>query len=192
MLWTSFWFKDKFSKAWEAVKNVFSVGGKIFDGIKEGITNAFKTIVNAIIRGINNVIAIPFDAINNALDKIRNIEFLGISPFKNLISRFSVPQIPELAKGGVLKRGQIGLLEGNGAEAVVPLEQNTKWIKRVANELRNSMPAVDSNRIGTTQTDTYNNMVDAFKEALTQVKIILDDEAAGNFVEKTVARAIYT
>lgn len=186
------WFKDKFSKAWEAVKNVFSVGGKVFDGIKEGITNAFKTIVNAIIRGINNVIAIPFNAINNALDKIRNIEFLGISPFKNLISRFSVPQIPELAKGGVLKRGQIGLLEGNGAEAVVPLEQNTKWIKRVANELRNSIPAVDSNRIGTTQTDTYNNMVDAFKEALTQVKIILDDEAAGKFVEKTVARAIYT
>lgn len=35
------------------------------------------------------------------------------------------------------------------------------------------------------------NMVDAFKTALSQMKIELDDEVAGKFVEKTVARAIY-
>ena len=85
------WFKDKFSQAWQAVKNVFSTGGKIFDGIKEGITNAFKTVVNAIINGINKVIAIPFNAINNVLDKIRNVEIVGYKPFEGLISRFNVP-----------------------------------------------------------------------------------------------------
>ena len=45
---------------------------------------------------------------------------------------FSAPQIPYLEKGGVLKKGQVGLLEGSGAEAVVPLERNTEWINKMA------------------------------------------------------------
>ena len=39
---------------------------------------------------------------------------------------------------------------------------------------------------------TSESMVQAFKEALSDMKIELDDEVAGKFVEKTVARAIYT
>ena len=128
------WFKNIFSKAWEAVKKVFSTGGKIFEGIKEGIVNAFKAVVNAIIRGINKVIAIPFNAINKVLGKIRDISILGLTPF-SWISTFNVPQIPELRRGGVLKRGQLGLLEGDGAEAVVPLEKNKQWIAAVVKDM---------------------------------------------------------
>ena len=128
------WFKNIFSKAWQAVKNVFSTGGKIFEGIKDGIVSAFKAVVNAIIRGINKVIAIPFNAINAVLGKIRDISILGITPF-SWIKTFNVPQIPLLARGGVLKRGQMGLLEGDGAEAVVPLDQNRKWIAAVVKGL---------------------------------------------------------
>lgn len=128
------WFKNIFSKAWQAVKNVFSTGGKVFEGIKDGIVKAFKTVVNAIIRGINKVIKVPFDGINWALNKIKSIEIVGIKPF-NWISTINTPQIPELAKGGVLEKGQVGLLEGNGAEAVVPLEKNTGWIRKVANQI---------------------------------------------------------
>lgn len=146
------WFKEKFQDAWTKVKAVFSVGGKIFDGIKEGITEAFKTVVNAIIRGINKVIAIPFNAINNTLDLIRNVSIAGVKPFENLITRFTVPEIPELAKGGVLKKGQMGLLEGNGTEAVVPLEKNTRWLDEIANRLYNKI-----NRPGQMAPQTVNN-----------------------------------
>ena len=128
------WFKNIFSKAWQAVKNVFSTGGKIFDGIKDGIVNAFKTVVNAIIRGINKVIKVPFDGINWALEKIRGINILGVELF-GWISTINTPQIPELEKGGVLKKGQVGLLEGKGDEAVVPLEKNTGWIRNVATQI---------------------------------------------------------
>lgn len=133
------WFRDKFSKAWQAVKDVFSTGGKVFDGIKDGIVSAFKTVVNAIIRGINKVIAIPFNAINGILDKIQGVSILGLEPFKNLVHRLPVPEIPELARGGVLKRGQVGLLEGDGAEAVVPLENNKRWIAATAAELKKAL-----------------------------------------------------
>lgn len=128
------WFKDIFSKAWQKVKDVFSTGGKIFDGIKDGIVSAFKAVVNAIIRGINKIVSIPFNAINAVLRKLKGISILGIKPF-DWINEFTVPQIPELRRGGVLKRGQVGLLEGDGAEAVVPLDQNKKWIRAVANDL---------------------------------------------------------
>lgn len=135
------WFKDKFSKAWKAVKDVFSTGGKVFDGIKDGIVSAFKTVVNAIIGGINKVIAVPFNAINGILDKIQGVSIAGIEPFKNLVHRLPVPEIPKLAQGGVLKRGQVGLLEGDGAEAVVPLENNKRWIAATAAQLKKALAA---------------------------------------------------
>lgn len=128
------WFREKFSNAWQKVKDVFSTGGKIFDGIKEGIVSAFKTVVNAIIRGINKVVAVPFNAINGVLDTLRNIEILGLKPF-GWIGSIGVPQIPELARGGVLRRGQMALLEGSGAEAVIPLEKNKQWIAAVAKDM---------------------------------------------------------
>ena len=136
------WFKDKFSTAWQKVKDVFSTGGQVFDGIKEGITSTFTTVVNAIIRGINKVIAIPFNAINSMLDKIQNISIAGVEPFSGLVSRLPVPEIPELAKGGVLRKGQTGFLEGDGDEAVVPLERNTGWINKLAARLTENLGGI--------------------------------------------------
>ena len=95
------WFHDKFSQAWQAVKNVFSTGGRIFDGIKEGILSGLKAIVNAIIGGINKVISVPFNGLNSALRAIRSVDIMGLRPF-SWISTVSIPQIPRLAKGGVL------------------------------------------------------------------------------------------
>ena len=95
------WFRDKFSEAWQAVKDVFSSGGAIFEGIKEGILEGLKVVVNALISGINQVISIPFNGINSALRKIRDAEILGIRPF-SWISTISIPQIPRLATGAVI------------------------------------------------------------------------------------------
>lgn len=150
------WFHDKFSNAWQRVKDVFSTGGQIFDGIKDGITNAFKSVVNAIIRGINRVIAIPFNKINDVLGTLRDFEFLGKKWFEGIINTFEVPSIPELAKGGILKRGQVGLLEGNGAEAVVPLEKNTQGLQKIASLLASNMGAVNPAGAGGIGGTTYN------------------------------------
>lgn len=118
------WFKDKFSQAWEAVKNVFSKGGAVFDGIKDGILNGLKTVINAIIKGINKVISIPFNGLNTALKKIREVSIFDFKPF-SWISTISVPQIPELAKGGVLYDESIVKVAeysgaGNNPEIVTP------------------------------------------------------------------------
>ena len=127
------WFKDTFSKAWQKVKDVFSTGSKIFSGIKEGIADTFKTIVNKIIDGINKIIATPFNAINKMLNKIRDISVAGFTPFKSLWSYnpLTVPKIPKLAKGGIVSNVGKGvpLIAGEaGREAILPLDNNTEWM----------------------------------------------------------------
>ena len=98
------WFQGKFRDAWQKVKDVFSTGGRIWSGIKEGIESTFRAVVNAIIRGMNTIIAVPFNRINFMLNTIRNAHFLGISPFQNLwgVNPLPVPQIPMLARGAVI------------------------------------------------------------------------------------------
>ena len=155
------WFRNIFSKAWQAVKNVFSAGGRVFEGIKEGIAGVFHTVVNAIIRGINAVIAAPFNAINGIFDRLRGISILRLTPF-SWLPTLAVPQIPQLATGGVLERGQMGLLEGTGAEAVVPLEKNTGWIKRVAFEMQQAGP------------DSYADAADEVVDAIRGMRLYLD------------------
>ena len=134
------WFQTTFSNAWQKVKDVFSTGGKIFDGIKDGIASTFKTIVNGLIDGINKVIRVPFNSINSMLNTIRGIEVLGVSPFKNLWSYnpLSIPQIPKLALGGIVNRpgrGVPAIIGEAGAEAVLPLENNTEWMDILADKI---------------------------------------------------------
>lgn len=94
-------FKDTFTKAWTKVQDVFNKGGAIFTGIKDGIVDTFKRIVNSLIDSINNVIRTPFDGINSALSGIRNVEIAGWNPFRWLPT-INVPQIPHLAAGTVV------------------------------------------------------------------------------------------
>lgn len=167
------WFRNIFSKAWQAVKNVFSAGGRVFEGIKEGISGVFTTVVNAIIRGINAVIAAPFNAINGIFNRLRGVSILKLTPF-SWLPTLSVPQIPQLARGGVLEAGRMALLEGTGAEAVVPLEKNTGWIKRVAEE----MAAADPGAYGTSAED--------IADAMKNLGLYLDgDRLIGGIIERT-------
>ena len=139
------WFKDKFTDAWTKVKNIFSSGGKIFDGIKDGITSAFKNVVNALIKGINKIIATPFNAINNTLDKLRKFEILGAQPFKNLGS-VSVPQIPLLASGGYVKANtpQLAIIGDNRREGEI-VAPESKITEAVVAAFRQFMPMFAGN-----------------------------------------------
>jgi hypothetical protein len=123
--------------------------------------------------------------INGAIRLINKIP--GVS-----IGRLGRLSLPRLAKGGVVDDPTVAEIGENGAEAIVPLENNTKWIKRVASELQNTMNQnlASVNQYRNDERE-YNGMVNAFKEALSVMKIELDDEVAGRFVERTVATAIY-
>lgn len=90
-----------FTTAWQGVKDVFSTGGRIFSGIKDGISDVFTNVVNTLIDGINIVIAAPFNAINDAIEWVQDLEIAGWQPFDRL-ETIDVPQIPKLAAGTVV------------------------------------------------------------------------------------------
>ena len=123
------------------VSKVTGLGGKIVTGLKNGLknlkatfTNAFKGPLNGVIKLVNNMVGKINDklliSVGSTLSNV--LSALGVSVTNGQYQLFSIPTIPELEKGGVLKKGQVGLLEGKGAEAVVPLERNTQWISKVA------------------------------------------------------------
>lgn len=187
------WFRDKFSEAWNAVKNVFSTGGKIFTGITEGITATFKTVVRAIIDGINKVIKKPFDAINGVLNNIRTFKLPGgAQPFSGL-PRIDTPQIPlpQLARGiGLAKKGHQYLLEGQGNEAVVPLDQNKYWTKAVATEMIkaiNEQKSVsNSNAILKSSAESRTILIDNHIDGTVE----LEGEKAGRLLARPIMKVI--
>ena len=158
-------FKTIFSNAWTAVKNVFSTGGQIFAGIKEGIASVFKSTVNHIISGINAVVAVPFGAINAALDGLRWIRILKMYPFSWLPS-ISVPSIPYLAQGAVVppNREFMAMLGDNKreTEVVSPLstmEQAMENVLKRMNGKQNIVVNVDGKKLFEVMVDQNNSTV---------------------------------
>ena len=112
-------FTLNFKQAWEGIKSILT-------GIFNGIITGIEGFVNGCISALNGLI----EGINFLVGKAGDLLGFDISiPTIGLIS------IPKLAKGGILGKGEIGLLEGSGAEAVVPLDQNEKWISEVARDM---------------------------------------------------------
>lgn len=99
-----------------------------------GIVELFKGIVNIIPTIFESVINVVIGLINGIID--------GINGLTGAVGINLIPKLPEvdfpplLEEGGVLEKGQVGFLEGNGAEAVVPLEHNKKWIANVARDMQ--------------------------------------------------------
>lgn len=104
-------------------------------------TGAFSSLVDAIgsiWEGLSGIVKAPLNAVINVLNSfIGKINRLEIPEWVPGIGGkgLDIPTIPTLERGGVLERGQVGFLEGNGAEAVVPLHQNKAWISKVADDM---------------------------------------------------------
>lgn len=138
------WFSETFKNAWDEIKKVFAPVGDTFNSIGNSILDGVKSLINQLISGINYIIAEPFNGLNDALNNIKNTDIFGQKPFE-WINGVTVPVIPQLAKGGILKKGQMAFLEGQGDEAVIPLSQNTEWIDKVASRLGSKEKTIQLN-----------------------------------------------
>lgn len=132
--------KDFFSDIWEGIKDVFSGVGDFFKDVFEGAKNAIKTVWDGLAAIVKAPINVLIDGLNlfiKGLNKIQIPDWVpGVGGYG-----INIPTIPRLYRGGVLRQGQVGLLEGSGDEAVVPLSENKAWISAIAREMRRSMQA---------------------------------------------------
>lgn len=154
------WFGNKFRSAWSKIKAVFSGWGSFFGGLWGKIKSKFSSIGSSLGKamgdsvksGMNRVIGAIQGTINKGIGLINSaIRLANKLPGIN-VGTLAKISLPRLARGGVLERGQVGILEGSGAEAVVPLEHNKAWLSRVAEDLnelqlQQSPSTVDTDRI---------------------------------------------
>lgn len=143
---------DVFNGIWTKIQGVMDKVGNKVSGVLEGIKNSWdglKAFTSGVFSGIesacNSLVSSVKGFVNGVIGGIN-----GAISIINKIPGVHIGKIPRLERGGVLKRGQIGLLEGNGAEAVVPLEKNKAWIRAVAKDMAQIMPSVTTNNNGQT------------------------------------------
>lgn len=166
-------FKGVWNNAFNAVKTVFSpivnffggIWGKIKDKFSSLGTSIGDAIGGAVKAGINGVISLIENSINSAISLIN-----GAIKLINLLPGVSVGYVqklhmPRLAKGGVVDSATIAMVGEQGKEAVVPLENNTEWMDKLADRLaaRISSPTrvslnVDGKELGWTTINSINSI----------------------------------
>lgn len=166
------WFSDKFSQAVDAIKNFFSPLAEFFSGVWSGIVDIFTDIgtkisdaisgavkgaINSVLGGAAKIINGFISAINGAIGAINAIP--GVS-----ISKISKLEIPELAQGGIVDKPTLSVVGEAGTEAVMPLENNTGWIGRLATMISSQMESI---RPTSTNQMTTNNQGDTNQRYLT-------------------------
>lgn len=166
-------FKSIWNNAFNAVKTVFSPIVNFFSGIWGKIKDKFSSlgtsigdaIGGAVKAGINGVISLIENSINSAISLIN-----GAIKLINLLPGVSVGYVqklhmPRLAKGGIVDSATIAMVGEQGKEAVVPLENNTEWMDKLADRLAARMASptrvslnVDGKELGWTTINSINNI----------------------------------
>ena len=190
------YFKDKFSDAWNKVKNVFSnvkgfflekwnqikeVFSSLGTTISDSISGAVKSGINGLIGGAENIINGFFGMINGAIDMINKIPNVNISKIK-------LVEFTRLAKGGVVDKPTPAIFGEDGAEAVVPLENNTGWLDKVASRLHEltsqqggglgnlSIKSVELEQAQVSEMRSLNSTADKILAAI----LMMDENMGGN------------
>lgn len=166
-------FKEVWNKAYNAVKTVFSPIVDFFGGIWDKIKNKFSklgtnigdAISSAVKSGINGVISLIERTINTAISLINGaIRLINLLPGVN-VSYVQKLRMPRLAKGGIVDSATIAMIGEQGKEAVVPLENNTEWMDKLADRLAARMASptrvslnVDGKELGWATINSINNI----------------------------------
>lgn len=132
-------FRNFFINMWEGIKKIGSSVANFIGSIFESKINTVKGIINGVISLINGAIG----AINKLKVDIPDwVPKYGGSTFG-----LNIPKIPTLANGGIVDNPTIAMVGEAGKEAIMPLENNTQWIDKLADKL--------SHKIGNSNV-TYN------------------------------------
>jgi phage-related protein len=121
-------FTGNWSRAWQGVVNIFG-------GIMDGLGAVIKAPLNGVIWLINQAI--------QGLNKIKVPDW--VPSWLGGGQGINIPQIPYLARGGIIDSPTLAMVGEAGKEAVVPLENNKGGLRELASLLMAEMGPRNSN-----------------------------------------------
>ncbi len=107
------WFSSVFSAVKDAICNAFKAAADFVKSVWDGIVSVIKGAINGVIKGVNAMLRGAVNGINLLIDGVNAVAgTLGLS----LITKLDAPQIPMLAKGGVIQRAGNVIVGERGPE----------------------------------------------------------------------------
>ena len=174
----------------EKVEEMKTKAVEHFTNLKEGIASRVEAIKSSVAEKFNAIKQKILTPIQSAKDKVKELinkirSFFNFNwslpklkmPHIKITGEFSIspPRVPKFsvdwyARGGVFDKptlftsgGRLGGLGEAGAEAIVPLENNTEWLDKIADRLsakfgggRNIVLQVDGKTFGQISVDSIN------------------------------------
>ena len=174
----------------EKVEEMKTKAVEHFTNLKEGIASRVEAIKSSVAEKFNAIKQKILTPIQSAKDKVKELinkirSFFNFNwslpklkmPHLKITGEFSIspPKVPKFsvdwyARGGVFDKptlftsgGRLGGLGEAGAEAIVPLENNTEWLDKIADRLsakfgggRNIVLQVDGKTFGQISVDSIN------------------------------------
>ena len=167
----------RFSALKQAGSDIISNIVKALTDLPKQMLDIGKNAIKGLWNGIN-------DMKNWVIDKVKGF---GKSILNGIKSALGIHSPSTVFRDQVGKNIALGIAEGFSDE-----------MAQVSQDMQDEIPTLDvggadysSSSLGSGALN-YQAMVNAFKEALGQMTVELDDRAVGKFVKKTVENAIYT
>jgi tape measure domain-containing protein len=180
------WLSSTLNNAWNFARQLAQAGANAASGLVNNIIGKIRSLPGQLYNwGVDMVQGIA-NGIRSAIHKVTS----AVSDLANKIKsflHFSRPDEGPLAEYESWMPDMVDGLSDSLRKASPELISQTEALASGMSDAFNVNGSVSASG-----GRSYDSMVEAFKDALSQVKIEMDDEEMGHFVDKTVTKLIYT
>lgn len=178
------WLSSALNNAWNFAGQLAKAGANAASGLVSNIIGKIRSLPGQLFNwGVDMVKGIA-NGIRNAIHHVTSAVSVVANKIKSFL-HFSRPDEGPLAEYESWMPDMVDGLSDSLRKASPELISQTEALASGMSDAFNVNGGVSASG------GNYNNMVEAFKDALSQVKIEMDDEEMGHFVDKTVTKLIY-
>ena len=179
------WLSSALNNAWNFAGQLAQAGANAASGLVNNIIDKVRSLPGQLYNWGVDMISGIADGIKSAIHKVTSAVSSVAEKITSFL-HFSRPDEGPLAEYESWMPDMVDGLSDSLRKASPELISQTEAL---ANGMSDAFNVNGS--ISASGGRNYNAMVEAFKDALSQVKIEMDDEEMGHFVDKTVTKLIY-
>ena len=178
------WLSSALTNAWNFAGQLAQAGANAASGLVNNIIGTISSLPGQLYNWGVDMISGIANGIRSAIHKVTSAVSDVAGKIKSFL-HFSRPDEGPLAEYESWMPDMVEGLSDSLRKASPELINQTEALASGMSDAFNVNGGIS------TSGGNYRNMVDAFKDALSQVKIEMDDEEMGHFVDKTVTKLIY-